>query len=387
MNSDNTTITASEFPIALLSLGLPLMIAAFNLSGTVAPFNLADILVTGLAVFGLLAEPFKNKRKQITPVWFNIGIPSLLIVWISYSFFTKLTHPLTETIPFLMEARPLLYLIVAALWVSIFTPPQPRQIAFWSGWLALFICAEFLYHQFGENISIQPHFLGNYTLTGPILLMGLCATLHNTSENRFTRILILAGIFCSLERDISFAAVTVMLLFGPKGILKKLILVLLLLVFNYISLIPQDMSLLSRTDLPNYWIWFSSLGLLANNPSLLLTGFPLSVPLPLNIPASLWNIWNEQHFVWSGLGIYLFHLTPFWLHILTTWGLGGICAIAATATILIRRYPSDMLASLISIVIITGFFSPIIYAPATGVVFFMVIISATQPEIQSFKFE
>jgi len=143
MSSDNTAITPSEFPIALFSLGLPLMLAAFHLSGVVAPYNLADILVTGLAILGFLAEPFKGAKHPVTPLWFKVGIPGLLIIWISFTSFARFTTPLTEAIPFLMEARPLLYLLVAMLWMSIFPPVKPMQISFWSGWLALLICIEF----------------------------------------------------------------------------------------------------------------------------------------------------------------------------------------------------------------------------------------------------
>lgn len=387
MNSENTAITASEFPIALFSLGLPLILAAFHLSGVVAPYNLADILITGLAVLGFLAEPFKGEKDSTAPLWFKVGIPGLLILWISFTSFARLTVPMTETIPFLMEARPLLYLLVAMLWLTIFAPPKPKQISFWSGWLALLICAEFAYCFFWKRLSIEPNLFGNYMLTGPILLAGLCATLHIPEKNRLTRILILAGIFCSLGRDISIAAVATLLLFGPNGTLRKMSLVFFLILFNYISLIPQEMTLLNRSDLPSYWIWFSMLELLANNPVLLLTGFPASIPLPLNVPASLWNIWHGQHYVWTDMGIYLFHVSPLWLHLLTAWGLGGICIIATIATALYRRFPSNMMAALLCTISISGFFSPLFYYPATAIVLFAAFISAGQPEVQSFKFE
>ncbi len=363
------------------------MLAAFHLSGVVAPYNLADILVTGLAILGFLAEPFKGAKHPVTPLWFKVGIPGLLIIWISFTSFARFTTPLTEAIPFLMEARPLLYLLVAMLWMSIFPPVKPMQISFWSGWLALLICIEFGFCFFAKKLAVEPNLLGNYMLTGPILLTGLCATLHTPEKNRFTRFIILAGIFCSLGRDISFAAVTTLLLFGPRGMLKKMSLVFFLMLFNYISLIPQEMTLLSRNDLPNYWIWFSMLELLANNPVLLLTGFPASIPLPLNVPASLWNIWHGQHYVWTDLGIYLFHVNPLWLHIITAWGLGGICIVATIATSIYRRFPSNMMAALLCAIGVSGFFSPLFYYPATAIVLFAAFISAAQPEVQSFKFE
>ncbi|CCO22797.1 hypothetical protein [Maridesulfovibrio hydrothermalis] len=387
MSLDNAAVTASEFPIALFSLGLPLMLAAYGMNGFTAPYNLADILVTGLAVLGLLAEPFKNDRDSTTPLWFKAGIPTLLIVWISFTSFAELTLPLTEALPFLMEARPALYLLVAALWLTKFGPPKTGQLSFWSCWLAALICAEFIYRFFWQNLSSEPNFFGNFALTGPILLTGLCATLHNSSENKLSRIVILAGIFCALSRDISIAAVLVLLLFGPKGGMKKVVLVFFLLLSNYISLAPHELTILNRNDLPSYWLWFTILDLLANNPILLLTGFPASTPLPLSIPTSLWNLWHEQHHVWTDLGIYLFHITPFWLHLLTAWGLGGICIVAAIGTSIFRRYPSDMMAGLITAVTITGFFSPLFYAPASAIILIMGFICAAQPEVQSFSFE
>lgn len=164
-------------------------------------------------------------------------------------------------------------------------------------------------------------------------------------------------------------------------------LLLLLAVFSYISLIPQDMTLLNRNDLPRYWLWFSTLELLAGNPGLLLTGFPLSIPLPLSVPASLWNIWHSQQFVWVDQGLFLFHLTPFWLHLLTAWGLGGIAALTAGAAFLYRRFPSGMMAGLLCTTAIGGFFSPMLYSAPSAIIIIMALFSCTRPEVRCFKFE
>ncbi len=387
MSSENKSITAADFPLALFMLGMPLILAAYSLSNTIAPSNLADILITGLAVIGFLAEPFRNEKDPVAPTWFKVGIPGLLITWISLNSFAGFVFPLVDFLPFLMEARPLIYLLVLVLWITLFGMPDSKQISFWSSCLAILVSLEFGLNFFLHGLAVEPNIFGHYTLTGPILLAGLCATLHSKHENRFTRLVIICGIFCTLTRDISLAAVTIMLLFGPRGILRKMLLVFTLLFFTYISLIPQDMTMLNRNDLPQYWIWFSCLELLARTPSLLLSGFPISIPLPLTVPASLWNIWYDQQYIWTDQGVLLFHITPFWLHMLIGWGLGGIVIIFTGLTFLYRKFPSDMLAGLITTIVMTGLFSPLFYSPPSAIALLYAFICSTRPEIQRFKFE
>ncbi|WP_320171367.1 hypothetical protein [Maridesulfovibrio sp.] len=387
MNSDNKAITPAEFPLALFMLGMPLILAAYSLSGVVAPANLESMLITGLAVTGFLAEPFRNDRHHDLPLWFCVGIPALLITWISFCSFARFVQPAVDILPYLLEARPLFHLLVCLLWITMFGLPTPGQISFWACCLALLVCAEFSYSFFGQGIALEPCLFGKCPITGPALTAGLCATLCNKDENRLARFIILAGIFCSLNRDYSLAAVAVLLLFGPGGMLKKSFLVMLLLFFTYVSLIPQDMTLLNRNDLPVYWVWFSSLELLARNPALMIAGFPIDVPLPLNIPTSLWNIWHAQHYVWTNLGLYVFHISPFWLHMLLTWGIGGVALSAAGAAFLYRRYSSDMMAALLITAAMGGIFSPLFFAPASAIVLIMAFACATRPEVRSFKFE
>ncbi|NDV23900.1 hypothetical protein [Desulfovibrio sp. JC022] len=387
MSSDNTTFTASDFPLALFSLGLPLTMAAFSLSGYGVPDNLAVILATGLAVLGLLLEILRGDDDSVAPIWFKAGIPALLITWISFQCFTGLTRPLLDQLPLLMEAKPLLFLLVTVLWLNLFPPPKPRQISFWASWLALLICAEFGLRFFLLHEPAMPSLSGISSITGPILLVGLCATLHNSEKSTFPRLLILAGIFCSLGRDIALTAVLILLISGPKGGLKKFLLILCMLFFSYLSLQVQEMTFMNRQDLPSYWLWFSILELFTNNPELLLSGFSLSVPLPLNVPASLWTIWHGQQHVWTGSGIYMFHILPFWLHLLSAWGLAGPCLAAAAGTAFYRRFPSNMLAGLLTTIVLCGFFSPLFYHPACALVLFPAFITASSPEVQSFRFE
>ncbi|NDV25840.1 hypothetical protein [Desulfovibrio sp. JC010] len=387
MSSDNKALTASEFPLALFGLGLPLTLAAFSLSGYGAPDNLAEILATGLAVLGLLMEILRGENNLVLPLWLKAGIPALLITWISFNNFTPYASHLLDQLPLLMESKPLIFLLATMLWLDLYPPPSPKQISFWANWLALFICLEFGCRFFLLQQPAIPSLFGMQITTGPILLAGLCATLHNPEENNFSRLLILSGIFCSLGRDAILGSVLILLISGPKGGLKKFLLILAMLIFNYLSLEVQEMTFMNRYDLPSYWLWFSILELFANNPELLISGFPLSIPLPLNVPASLWTIWHGQQQIWTGSGIYLFHVLPFWLHLLTAWGLAGPCLAAAAGTSLYKRFPSNMMGGLLTTIVVCGFFSPLLYAPAIALFIFPAFVSATEPEVQSFRFE
>ncbi|GEM_PF-2361979 len=387
MSSDKTTLTASEFPLALFGLGLPLILAAFSLSGYRAPDNTAELLATGLAVLGLLMEMLGRNRQNATPLWLKAGIPALLVTWFFFSNFSSLAWNALDQLPLIMESRPLIFLMVTALWLTIFPPPTPKQITFWASWLAILICLEFGCRFFLLHQPAAPSLFGLQIITGPLLLAGLCSSLHNPDENTFSRLFILAGIFCSLGRDTILASVIILLISGPRGGLKKTLIIIAMLLFNYLSLSIHEMNFMNRQDLPSYWLWFSVLELFAHNPDLLLTGFSLSTPLPLNVPASLWTLWHGQQQLWTGSGIYLFHVLPFWLHLLSAWGIAGPCAAAAAGTALYRKFPSAMMGSLMIAVFFCGFFSPLLYTPACALFIFSTLIAATQPEFQTFRFE
>ena len=387
MNSDNTALTLSELPLALFGLILPLTSAAFSLSGQAVPDNLPEVFACGLAVLGLVLEMLNGDDDRTFPLWLKAGIPALLIAWISFKNFAVYTQPLSTCLPLLMAGKPFIFLLVTVLWIKLYNPPSTKQISFWASWLAILICAEFGLRFFFLHEPSMPSFCGISSINGPVLLVGLCATLHNTEKNILTRLIILAGIFCTLGRDIALAAVLILLVGGPKGGLRKFMLVLCLLLFNYLSLQVQEMTFMNRQDLPSYWLWFSTLELFAKNPELMLSGFSLSAPLPLNVPASLWTIWHGQQHVWTGTDIYLFHIPPFWLHLLCAWGLAGPCLTAVAGTALYRRYSSGMLGGLIATVLICGFFSPLFYHPAIALFILLAFFTVGTPEVQSFRFE
>ncbi|WP_291324982.1 hypothetical protein [Desulfovibrio sp. UCD-KL4C] len=387
MNLKTKAISPSEFPIALFSVGLPLLSAAYSMNGSIAPQNLADILVAGLAILGLLVESCKKEKSTSSRLWLTAGIPSILIFWICSKYITPMLSPLAPSLPFLMEIRPFLYGFVAALWVTNFSMPKPVNFYFWASCLSSLIIAEFIYLFCLNGVVTTPELLGNAKLNAPILLAGLCATLHEPSKLKITRALIFTGIMCTLSRDAGFAAILVLSLFGPGKALKKLAFASVFFIFNFLVLVSQDMTFFNPNDLPTYWLWFSILGLFEKNPHLLLFGYHISSPLPLNIPAAIWQLWHKQNFLWTDSGTYLFHIAPLWLHILTTWGIAGIAGAAAILTTLSIKYSSSIMASLITAVIITGFFDPIFYNPASGIILIMFFICAAQSETRSFLFE
>lgn len=387
MNFKNKTISASEFPIALFSLGLPLLTAAYSMNGSTPPQNLADILVAGLAILGLLVEPYRNKQSTGSQLWLTAGIPAVLIFWICSIFITPMLTRFAPSLPFLMEMRPLLYGLVAVLWTTNFSMPKPEHFYFWATGLSILITADFLYLFILNGVATTSELFGNTEIIGSILLAGLCSTLHAPLKLKIARVLIFTGIMCTLNRDAGFAAVLVLLFFGPKGALKKTALIAALIIFNFLALSSHDMTFFNPNDLPNYWLWFSILGLFEKTPHLLLTGYPITSPLPLNIPAAIWNLWHKQNFLWTDSGTYLFHIAPLWLHILTAWGIAGIASVTAIIATISIKYSSETMASLITAVIITGFFAPIFYNPASAIILIMMLICAIQSEINSFKFE
>lgn len=385
MQNASKNITAAGTAFALFCPGLGLFYYACMILGTPAPFHISGYMLTGIAIAGLLSEASQHRRSRITSLLIGVGIPATLLTYLLFTYLGPAALNLHELIPGLMQARPAIYFSVAALWINRFGRPQPSQLSFFSAILALLTACGFILQVFKMIPFSPPGGAMGASLISISLLCGLCATFDEANENPYDRMIILTGIFCTLNRHTALIGVMLFFLFAPKNGWKRFYLILAFLLFTYLSIAVQDMTLLNNNDIPTYWIWAAGIELINRAPEILLTGMPVSTPLPLSVPSSLWQVWYEQQQVWTDFGVFVFNVRPFWLNIVLSWGLGGLLLCAMLLTRIGRKFDAPFCHALIFTVIVTASFEPAFNSAAEATILFISFFTACRKEEFTFS--
>lgn len=376
MQSVSKNITVAGTAFALFCPGLGLFYYACLILGYPVPFHAADYIIVGIAIAGMLSEVSENRKSRPSIFFLGIALPALLLTCLLFHSLPQLIQPLNRFLPGLMQARPIIYFSVAALWLSSFGRPAPDKLSFFSAALSILVISGFIL-QILKIISFShPGGIMGSSLISISLLCGLCATFDPDSSPSYDRLLILTGILCSLNRHTGLIGVMVYFLFTHKNWWKKLLLFLAFLVFTYISIIVQDTSLLNENDIPTYWIWAAGIKLIVSHPHILLTGMPFADPLPFNVPTSLWRVWYDQQQVWTDFGVFLFDVRPFWLNIVLSWGISGLLLCVFILTYLSRKFDTPFCQSLIFSLIITASFEPTFNSAAEALILFTSFFAA-----------
>ncbi|WP_027178579.1 hypothetical protein [Maridesulfovibrio bastinii] len=383
MQYGSRNITAAGLVLALFCPGLGLFYYAGTALGIQIPFHTVDYIITGTAVAGLFSElSSKNEKPWILP--FIAILSAALITYLLFAYLSDSIQPLHEILPFLMQIRPAIYFCLAALWLRRFGRAAPSVISFFAAILAILVDGGLLL-QISKIIPFtSPGGAAGSSLIATALLCGLCSTLdEHDGNNSVEQLLIISGIFCSLNRNASVIAVMLFILFTKKSIRQKIAVILAFCFFSYASILVQDMTLLNRNDIPTYWIWAAGISIITHFPQTLLTGMPMATPLPLNVPTTLWQVWYDQQQVWTDFGIFLFNIRPFWLNILLSWGAGGIIICIAIFSWIGKKYTSQFCHSLIFSIIIIGSFEPVFNSPAEAFILFTSFFAACRAEIKT----
>jgi len=279
-------------------------------------------------------------------------------------------------LPYLGEGAPLAYLLFAALWASTCGMPDRADFQRFGALLGSLCIAELVVETFLFRAAPSVRLIGNADLLAGLLLIALCAGLRpgpnqggpdEPDQGRpWWRALTMLGLIACLSRTGLFGAAWVILCFGRGSVARRALFAALCLIVLAVTffLPPTASDAVRYTD---YWLWMEGVRLFSENPMLLLTGFPVNQPLPLNFPMGMGAIWEAATGVSAIFGAYVEQVPSFWLRLSLAWGAAVSVALLCVAFALLLRRLTRLGAGLITALFAQGMITPLLYDPATGV--------------------
>jgi len=240
--------------------------------------------------------------------------------------------------PWLMELKPLFYLVLAWLTVSAVGLPSSRDFLRFSAALAALILLELALASLAAGEVVRPQGSGEINYDATLLLLGLGLGL--TERARLLKILVLCGLLASMSRTTLLSAGLAALFCWP-GLSwpRRLGLGLAMLGGIGLAFGLRGLSMDGLHELDRYWMWQTCITLFLENPVQFLTGFAPGVPLPVEAPQALWELWRDQTLQAGAPGVHAYNFHAFWLRLAVTWGLPGLLVFLALILPLLRLGP------------------------------------------------
>ena len=387
VTAPNQRLTA-EIPLALAYGILPVLTALSRLGWLPEP-GPPDTAWLVLACFGLAASlrrpaPGAPPRKGFVfrSVLFLLAVAGVVL------YRSDLMIDLAPALPYIKECGPLAYLLFGVLWALTFGMPDRRAFQKYGALLGLLCLLDLGVEFFLYRTVPTVRLLGNADVLAGLLLVALCAGLR-PGETRgrvfepdqgraWWRGMVMLAIPACFSHTALFGAAWIILCFGRgRFLLRALYATACLGVLVGSFLLPATLSDAIRyTD---YWLWLEAVRLFLKTPALLLTGLPVSEPLPVQFPVGMGAIWEAATGAPAIFGAYLGQVPSFWLRLTLAWGVGVPLALLSGVLLLLMRRTTWLGAGLSAALFAQGMATPLLFDPATGVCATLAFVLALSP--------
>lgn len=279
-------------------------------------------------------------------------------------------------VPFVMEIKPVIYFAVALLWIGAFGNLNPEHFRNAGICLAVIVFFDLLLESILAGGLIKPSVSGEPNYDACLLLVSFCTWFHG-SKNTRGYIIIFIGVLATLSRTALATLVVIMFLFSKGGILKKIAIGAICVLFIIVSFLVRDLPIDSLESMDRFWMWYAGINLLSGDFLQALTGFPSGVALPVDVPKQLEWLWDSQQEGWGIEGIFPFHFHAFWLRFSITWGLATSALMLALMTfIVLDRRKTTFLRSLVFLALLEGLTMGVVYLSNVAVPITLAFFSA-----------
>lgn len=223
--------------------------------------------------------------------------------------------------PWLMEAKPAAYLLVALAWCAAFGPPRRKEFVRAGALLGALVAVEFALSLALTGEAARPQGSGEINYDACLLVVALCMGLGLSGRGRMETAAIMAGLAASLSRTSLAAAAVVLVVYGGLGAGRAALAAAAAVALVAASFAVRGLAATGLEDLDRYWMFKSALELFATHPREALAGFAPGESLPASVPGWLGELWRDQSAGAGVVGVYAFHYHAMWLRLAVTWGL------------------------------------------------------------------
>ncbi|QGY39453.1 hypothetical protein GM415_04730 [Pseudodesulfovibrio cashew] len=363
-------------PLAVAYGAVPLGTAIMR--GLLGDFADLPIYIPWLLLAGLGTLAALRGKGGSTPFGVKFlfqGMLFLLLCTGLMVYAADITAALSPLLPYLHESAPAVILLFCLLWAGTFGLPDRADFQRFGALLSLVCIIDFAVEVFAYQTVPTVRWIGNADVLSGLLVVALCASLkpggnqggcHEPDQGKAAwRAMILIALLTCLSRTGLFAAAWAVLCFGRGKARYRLLYALTCAVLIFVSfLLPPTAS--DAIRYADYWLWVESLRLFSENSALLLTGLPVTDPLPLAFPPGMSAIWQAATGQSPLFGAYLPQVPSFWLRLTLGWGMLAPVGLLTVVFILLFRRLTRMGAGLVAGLFAQGMTTPLLYDPATA---------------------
>jgi hypothetical protein len=302
--------------LAVYYVYFPLISIFFNALNLNFPRNTID-----LALLIISVPPFlrlilgKIKNNTNVPIWFVLTILSLLFL-----IFTGYVFDYSPLPTALLEAKPLIYLLISILLIVSRKEPKIIDFCRYGSILSIILIFESLIRSLASGSLVRPVGSGEVNYDAALILLSLVFSLSNKSLfTRYSPLLIL-GIIASFSRTSLLVMCLIFFIIDFVPVKYRILAISFSVTAGILSFAIRGLELNSLENMDRYWMWVSGLEYIARDFILSAVFFAPGSALDINVPIYVEQLWLNQQDSIGTEGIFPFHLHAFWLRLLVGWG-------------------------------------------------------------------
>lgn len=360
-------------PLAVSYGAVPLAMAFTGLAGMSVDVSLflPWLILAAIGTLTALFRPTPGAPARTGRV-FNAALFALFAAGLA-SYAPGLVTALAPTLPHLRELSPLVMLLLCVLWGATCGLPDRADLQRFGAFLGTLCIIDLAIEAAMFRAVPAVRLIGNADVLAGLLLVSLCAGLRPGQGERgmrepdqgcpLWRGLVMLGLLACLSRPGLFAGAWVVLCFGRGSLGRRALYsgaCAALLAGTF--LLPLTASDSAR--FVDSWLWIEALRLWGTEPATLLTGFSLSVPLPIKFPEGMTAVWETATGTSTLFGVSVSQVPSFWLRSVLAWGLAAPLLVLATLLPMLLRRPTRLGAGLTAALFAQGMSTPLLYDPA-----------------------
>lgn len=338
--------------------------------------NWIDILWILFGYFAITIILFKGRISSWHKGRFLVGISFFFFFMLALMrFITPFFRNSVDIIPYLMEVKPVFYLSFAFLWTSAFGALKESQFVRIGAFLGLIVVVDFLLESYIAGFIVRPRGSGEINYDACLLLISLCMTWGREKPKASAVVCILLGLVMTLSRTALASAILLTLFFGLYKKRSKVLVFVLFLAFIIYSFQIRELPLDSLQSMDRYWMWKTAIELLRENPLQALIGFPLGMPLPVDVYDEISWLWNFQAEGWNISGVFPFSFHSFWLRIAISWGvIITFLLLVVTLVVFLGKRFSIIARSMAMLILFEGLTMGLFFLSNVGIPLMLAII-------------
>lgn len=392
----SSSLTIAPLPMAFLLSPIAVLLAkAMGFVSSAENMRVFD-LTLWLILCGLAPTLsfFKKNRKKSKPFRrsdlrtpFLMTVIFAVVVLALFRYLPSLLENHASFVPFLHEAKPVIFLMFAAAWAWTFGLPDRGTIQRSAACLGVLVVCDTLW----SMLTHSPPLLVGRDILATLLLAGLCASLKPGRSDGgeeepdqgkpLWRFWIMLGLVATFSRTGLFTAAWIYAFFGRGSTWKRFPYVMLCVLALAAAMMSDIVPGNGSSRFMEYWVWLECVEKLVNSGRVL-TGFPLEIPLDIVPPLDLVSLWRGLFATPPFDGLYIHQIDSFWVRTVMAWGILPPLMLLAILFGLLMRTVTRLGAGLVAVCLAQGIGTELFHSPGPAIVLFLALMLAFQKVVQ-----